>query len=129
MKNLKLENLALELTKNLINNNKKLKKSTNDYLIEILLNKKLNKLEIINKLSLIRLENNFKNNNKILNLESFKLLETQKLFKNLLITSKNSFEQSYSKGQNNASFYYNKKYKNYNLIRLENYNFIIKEVK
>lgn len=110
MKN--LSQLALEATnKNLAT--KTSKKGVNDILLEILLEKSKTKIEIISEISLMRLLEEKPNLTEV----EFGTEEIQKLWNSINTTVKNGFEQSWAKGQNNASFHYNDKFKNYSLIK------------
>lgn len=127
--NTDLLKVALEISKN---DDTIIRKSTkfniNNRLVDILCNqkRKLSKTQIIVELSLERLDFKFKNK---LTKEMFLTDEVQKEFKSIKMTVQNGFEQSYSKGQNNASFHYNEKFNGYKLNRDEDDIFTIVKVK
>lgn len=105
--------LALEATnKNLVT--KTSKKGVNDLLVEMLLNKKLTKNEIISEISMTRLLDKYPEMTE----EQFMTEEIQKEFNQINTTVKNGFEQSWARGQNNASFHYNENFKQYELIKI-----------
>lgn len=127
--NIDLLKIALEISKS---DDTIIRKSTkfniNNRILEILFNqkRKLSKTEIIVELSLERLDFKFKNK---LTKEMFLTDEVQKEFKSIKTTVQNGFEQSYSKGQNNASFHYNEKFNEYKLTRDEDNIFTIVKAK
>lgn len=105
--------LALEATnKNLVT--KTSKKGVNDMLVELLLNKKLTKNEIIAEISMMRLLDKYPEMTE----EQFVTDEISKEFESINTTVKNGFEQSWAKGQNNASFHFNPQFKQYELIKI-----------
>lgn len=111
MKN--LAKLALEATnKNLAT--KTAKKGVNDMLVELLLNKKLTKNEIIAEITMMRLLDEMPELDEV----TFMTEDVQKKFAAINTTVKNGFEQSWAKGQNNASFHYNPSFKQYELIKI-----------
>ena len=111
MKN--LAKLALEATnKNLAT--KTAKKGVNDMLVELLLNKKLTKNEIIAEITMMRLLDEMPELDEV----TFMTEDVQKKFATINTTVKNGFEQSWAKGQNNASFHFNPSFKQYELIKI-----------
>lgn len=127
--NIELLDIALELSKNddtIIRKSSKF--NINNRILDLLFTQKLklSKTEIIVRLSLERLDFKFKNK---LTKEIFNTESVQKEFKSIKITVQNGFEQSYSKGQNNASFHYNEKFNEYKLTRDEDNIFTITKVK
>lgn len=93
---------------------KKSKKSTfntNDFMLEVLLNKKIKRSEVINMIIERRIELSGVELNKM------KSAEINKLIDKTYITSKNGLDTSVSDSNNNSSFSYNDKYKDYKLIK------------
>lgn len=94
-----------------LNNNSSSKFNTNDFLLEILLNKKIDRSEVINKIIEERIRRSEKDFEKMSDKEFNS--EVDKLFK----TSKNGLDTSVSDSNNNSSFSYNERYSDYELIK------------
>jgi len=104
----------LELIKtrtNELSNDSKSKFNTNDHLIDILLNKKIERSDVIDILISKRLE--FMN----LDLDKMDKDELNNLIDKLYKTSKNGLDTSVSDSNNNSSFSYNDRYNDYKLIK------------
>lgn len=110
MKNLNLLELIKTRT-NELKNDSKSKFNTNDYLLEILLNKKIERTDVIDMIISKRLE--LMN----LDLEKMKKDELNELIDKLFKTSKNGLDTSVSDSNNNSSFSYNDRFKDYKLIK------------
>lgn len=85
--------------------------NTNDWLLDNLLNKKVERSEVINMIIVSRIKH--------LGIDVDKLNESEldKLIKKLYKTSKNGLDTSVSDSNNNSSFSYNKKYDGYRLVK------------
>jgi len=109
-------------------------KSTNDYLVEILLNssQEYTRFELIVEITKRKYEEI--SNKKFTNEELDKLIESDlkecEVLQKLSKTVKNSLDQSVCHSHNNSSFYYNENYKIYDLInKNNNFSMKLKEVK
>jgi len=112
MKN--LLNLVQSRTQEL-NKTSKASFNTNDFLLEILLDKKILREEVINIILTKRLE--LKGITTEKDLEEVSQEELTKLYK----TSKNGLDTSVSDSNNNSSFSYNSKYEDYKLDKSQGY--------
>lgn len=111
MKN--LLNVVKERTQDL-NKSNKTKFNTNDFLLEILLNKKILRNEVIQIITSKRLELLGHTEETLSKMKEDELNDLiQKLYK----TSKNGLDTSVSDSNNNSSFSYNPSYSDYKLIK------------
>jgi hypothetical protein len=107
MKNSKLFNVIKDRTKDQLSKGSN-KFNTNDFILEILLDKKIDRNEVVLLITEERLKRkNIDENHK--NFDSILMKE----FK----TSKNGLDTSVSDSNNNSSFSYNQKYEDYELIK------------
>jgi len=79
----------------------------------------MKKTDLIGRMSLERLELEFEDLDEKLTPEAFQTDETQKLFASINKTVKNGFETAVCNGSTQASFNSNKRYKDYELMKLE----------
>lgn len=108
MKN--LMNIVQSTTKNLATAQKK-SFNTNDWLLENLLNKSVNRHEVINMIIVARIKHEGIDTDKL------QAAELEKLIKRLYKTSKNGLDTSVSDSNNNSAFSYNERYRDYKLIK------------
>lgn len=85
--------------------------NTNDFLLEVLLNKTIERNDVIDLIIAKRIEvGGF-------DIETMKPKEVEELIDKLFKTSKNGLDTSVSDSQNNSSFSYNERYEDYSLIK------------
>lgn len=122
--NKKLLNKALELTKSNIQKTGGTRISMNDRLLKHLLNNELERIEIVNLITIDRLEEKgFEIKD-----ESFEDEEFLNEFAKMAKTVKNGVDTSLSNSNNNSSFSYNKKYEGYKIQKTEDNKYTIIEV-
>lgn len=97
--------------------------NTNDFLLETLLNKTMERSDVINLI----IEERLKRSN--VDLDKVKADELNSLIDKLYKTSKNGLDTSVSDSQNNSSFSYNESYDGYKLIKKGSTLSIIEDVK
>lgn len=85
--------------------------NTNDFLLETILNKKMERKEVINLIIVKRIELSEIDTDKLNDKELKTLID--KFYK----TSKNGLDTSVSDSNNNSSFSYNTKYEDYKLVK------------
>lgn len=85
--------------------------NTNDFLLELLLNKEMDRRDVIDHIIVKRIEHNN------IDFESLNDKDKDELIQKLFKTSKNGLDTSVSDSNNNSSFSYNSKYDNYKLIK------------
>jgi predicted outer membrane protein len=115
MKTTNLLKLAISQTEKNVSR-KSVNKNTNEYLVEILFDKKqtLTKTEVISEIALDRL---IKKSKVEINETNFLTDEIQKLYKSELITANNGFDTATCNGHTNSNFNYNELYFNYKLVK------------
>ena len=94
--------------------------NTNDFLIELLLNKEMSRNDVIDHIISKRIEISG------VDVEKMNSDELNELIDRLYKTSKNGLDTSVSDSQNNSSFSYNEAYEDYELIK-KNGNLSIKK--
>lgn len=115
MSKLSLLQQALQQTETNVVKVRSSKKSNNDRLLEMLLDKEpMTKLEIVAKISLDRM-----NEIEEVTEKSFKDEKFLEDFKKMNKTVNNGFDTSVSNSNNNSSFSYNEKYNEYTLSKTE----------
>lgn len=108
MRNLK------ELVSEVVESNKKSTRNsfnTNDWLLSNLLDKKVKRSEVIKMITFDRL-------NLVQDLDKKTDQEIKKLILKLSVTSKNGLDTSVSDSNNNSSFSYNDRFKDYKLLKI-----------
>ena len=111
MKNL-LE-LAQDAANEVLTTTSTRKESVNDSIVELLKNqgKKLSRIDLVLNIAARRMEIKYGDT-----LKDQKTEDLQKEMKKTVVTVKNGVDQSFANGQNNASFQFNPKYKNLDLV-------------
>jgi len=85
--------------------------NTNDFLLEVLLNQKRERADVINLIIEKRLSL------KGVNINTTPIEELNEMIDKLFKTSKNGLDTSVSDSNNNSSFSYNETYSNYTLVK------------
>ena len=114
MKNVNLNALALQMTKENLVKTRSSKKSVNDYLVEILGKDdkmSMTRIELTNEITLLRLQENEEVNEK-----SFQDSEFIERFKKMNKTVKNGLDTSISKGKSSSCFVSSRFKDDYELI-------------
>jgi len=123
---LTIEQIALELTtKNLVKARNSNKKTNNDYMLELLLDSKpLSRIEIVLKIALKRISEKLEREIKPTDFENE---EFNTDFNAVTVTVKNAVDTSISKSNNNSSFSYNEKYREFELVEANGKYTIVKK--
>ena len=114
MRNLK-ELVSVRISE--LNNGSKGKFNTNDFLLETLLNKTIDRTKMIELILLKRLELEGITDESISKMTKEEQSKVMDRIEKLTKTSKNGLDTSVSDSQNNSSFSFNEKYSDYKLIK------------